>query len=402
MEWGRVVAVLFRRLGDLALAEDTLQDALITALQKWPRIGVPDRPAAWLLAVAERKAIDHFRRQSNFRDKQEQISLLTQLEQEAETFEKPAPNPIPDERLSLIFTCCHPSLGAEAQVALTLKTVGGMSVGEIARVFLTTETTMAQRLVRAKRKIKAAGLPYGIPGPELWGERLSSVLSVIYFIFNEGYASTKGDLHSRNDLCAEAIRLGRILKELLPQEAEVLGLCALMLLHDARASARNDEAGNIIPLEFQDRSHWHGGKIVDGSQYLKTALKMKQVGPYQLQAIISAAHDHAASFETTDWHQIVAAYNQLNSLSPSPILLLNKAVALSFAQDTAAGMDLLKELETEPRLSRYQPYHAARADILRRAGDHDAALAAYEKAIDLTENGAEKKFLARRMEALKP
>ena len=400
-EWGRVTAALFRRLGDLQLAEDALQDALEQALVRWPLDGVPDQPAAWLLRVATRKAIDHIRRQANFRTKQDQVALLAELEQPALQQEIDQ-SPVPDERLGLIFTCCHPALSHEAQVALTLKTVGGMSVPEIARAFLVMETNMAQRLVRAKRKIKAAGIPYNIPDPEQWAERLSAVLATVYFVFNEGYAATSGGEVTRSDLCLEAIRLGRILADLLPNEAEVLGLAALMLLHDARRVARSDEAGNIIPLEFQNRRKWHSGKIADGSLFLKRALDLGALGPYQLQAIISAAHDHAPSFADTNWSRIVDAYDQLNELNPSPVLILNKAVALSFAEDTDAGLALLKTLEIEPRLAQYQPFHAAHADMLRRAGDETGARKAYGQAIKLTDNEAEKRFLKARMDELEP
>ncbi len=399
-QWGRVTGALYRRIGDLQLVEDALQDALLAALQKWPTDGVPDHPAAWLLRVAERKAIDHIRQQANFRQKRDQLALLAELERDDAMLRADEASPVPDETLGLIFTCCHPSLAAEAQVALTLKTVGGMSVIEIARAFLTTETTMAQRLVRAKRKIKAAGVPFAVPPPEHWGARLASVLSVIYFVFNEGYAAATGNLPVRHDLCTEAIRLGRILANLLPREAEVLGLVALMLLHDARSVARSDAEGNIIPLEFQDRSSWHGRKIIDGSGFLKSALQLGSIGPYQLQAVISACHDQAVSFAETDWTQIVAAYDQLYGINPSPVLLINRAVALSFAEDAASGMQALKELEVEPRLAAYQPYYAALADMYRRMGARDEACAAYTKAIELSANDAEKKFLSERRKNL--
>jgi len=396
-EWGRVTAALFRRLGDLALAEDALQDAVEQALVKWPLDEVPDNPEAWLYRVAMRKAIDQLRRQASFAAKQDQIAILAELEQSAEA---EASCPLPDERLGLIFTCCHPALSHEAQVALTLKTVGGMRVTEIARAFLTTEATMAQRLVRAKRKIKAAGVPFDVPGPEQWQERVAAVLSVIYFIFNEGYAATSGNAPTRADLCAEAIRLGRVLAQLLPVEAEVLGLAALILLHDARAPARVDENGHMIPLEFQDRTKWHASKVKDGSTYLKRALELKNKGPYQLQAIISASHDQASSFAATNWDQIVEAYDQLHALNPSPVLLLNKAVATSYAQDASAGLEALRALRIEPRLAAYQPYHAARADMLRRSDDLEAARAAYTRAIELSDNAAEKAFLSARSDSL--
>jgi RNA polymerase sigma-70 factor (ECF subfamily) len=394
-ESGRVLATLVRHLRDFDLAEDVLQDALVAALRTWPADGVPRHPRAWLLSSARHKAIDRIRRDASFRDKRSQLEMLAELE--GRDGGDVVDESIPDERLRLIFTCCHPALAEAARVALTLRTLGGLTTGEIARAFLTPETTMAQRLVRAKRKIKAASIPYRVPPPHLWPERLDSVLSVIYLIFNEGYAATSGDELTRGDLCHEAIRLGRIVAALAPDEPEVKGLVSLMLLHDSRRSTRTDDAGDFVTLENQDRRRWNREQIDSGSDLLRDALAQTRVGPYQVQAAISAVHARAASYGATDWNEIVGLYRRLYELQPSPVIRLNETVALSWAEGVEAGLAGLDELGTDGALEHYQPFHAARADLLRRAGRNDEAVAAYRRALDLTRNAAERRFLERRL-----
>ena len=394
-EWGRVLASLVGQLGDFALAEDVLQDAVVAALAHWPSDGVPARPAAWLLQTARRKAIDRLRRDANFRAKRAELAVLHELDRQAG--QDDVDETIADERLRLIFTCCHPALAEAARVALTLRTLGGLATEEIARAFLVPEATMAQRLTRAKRKIKAAGIPYAVPEPELWAERLGSVLSVIYLIFNEGYAATTGEAPTRGELCREAIRLGRILAQLVPAEPEAAGLLALMMLHDSRRVARSDAQGNLITLEQQDRALWDQDLIAAGAGLLEGALARGRPGPYQIQAAISALHAQAASYAATDWHEITLLYGALYARQPSPVVRLNAAVALSFAEGAEAALPTLAELERQDDLARYQPFHAARADILRRAGRKPAAAKAYRKAIALTHNAAERRFLEGRL-----
>jgi RNA polymerase sigma-70 factor (ECF subfamily) len=396
-EWGWVLAALVARVRDIGLAEDVLQDAVVAALQHWPRSGVPDSPRAWLLQTAHRRAIDRFRRDARFAEKRRELQPL--LEREATTEPENLEADVVDERLSLIFTCCHPALAERARVALTLRTLGGLTTTEIARAFLVPEATMAQRLVRAKRKIRAAHIPYRVPPAHLWPERLGSVLAVIYFIFNEGYAATSGDRPTRGELCEEAVRLGRILVDLAPDEPEAGGLLALMLLHDARRPVRSDAAGRLIPLERQDRRLWKHGQIAEGDRLLRRALVRGRPGPYRLQAAISAVHSTAASYEATDWRQIVDLYRRLHALRPSWVVRLNEAVALSYAEGADAGLALLDTLEPQGT-DRYQPFHAARADLLRRCGRVDEAAAAYRRAIDLSDNEAEHEFLEQRLGAL--
>lgn len=308
---------------------------------------------------------------------------------------------IPDDRLRLIFTCCHPAIEEQARVALTLRTLGGLATPEIARAFLVPETTMAQRLVRAKRKIKAANIPYIEPPPHLWADRLDSVLSVLYFIFNEGYSASSGEELTRANLCHEAICLGHILIGLVPQEPEAAGLLALMLLHDSRRRARTDEEGNLITLEHQDRALWDHGQIEAGVNTLKHALGMGRPGPYQIQAALSAVHAQAKDYETTDWNEIRLLYGKLYEFQPSPVIKLNAAVALSFAHGPQAGLTALAGLEKDGELNHYQPYHAARADLLRRDGRMEDATAAYRRALDLTKNVAERRFLERRLQEVR-
>lgn len=394
-QWGRVLASLVGQLRDFDLAEDALQDAVVAALGHWPKDGVPARPRAWLLQTARRKAIDRLRREANFKVKRAELAILSELDRQAGRAD--VDETIADERLRLIFTCCHPALGEAARVALTLRTLGGLATEEIARAFLVPEATMAQRLTRAKRKIKAAGIPYGVPEPVLWAERLGSVLAVVYLIFNEGYATSSGAAQIRNDLCREAIRLGRILAKLVPAEPEAAGLLALMLLHDARRAARSDAQANLITLERQNRERWDRDLIAAGVHLLDGALTLGSPGPYQIQAAISALHAQAPSYAATDWPQIALLYGKLYALQPSPVVRLNAAVALSFAEGAEAALPTMAELDRQGTLARYQPFHAAHADILRRAGRKTATAEAYRQALALTRNAAERRFLEGRL-----
>lgn len=395
-ESGRVLATLVGRLRDFEFAEDVLQDALVAALRHWPEDGVPLHPRAWLLRTAQRKAIDRLRREAIFQTKRAQLERLIALE--CQTRRDDVDETIPDERLRLVFTCCHPALSESARVVLTLRTLGGLTTMEIARAFLVSEATMAQRLVRAKRQIKAANIPYQVPPPDRWVERLDSVLSVVYLIFNEGYSATSGCTLTRADLCHEAIRLGRFLVRLLPREPEVAGLLALMLLHDSRRHARMDDAGHLVTLEHQDRTQWNRDQIEAGISLVRAALALGRVGPYQIQAAISAVHTQAETYSTTDWQEIVLLYSKLYHLRPSPVIKLNATIALSMARGIEAGLVGLTELEKEGVLEHYQPFHAARADLLRQAGRKEDAAMAYRRALELTHNTAEQLFLARRLQ----
>lgn len=394
---GRVLAALISQLGDFPLAEDALQDALVNALERWPIDGVPRNPSAWLLTVARRRAIDRLRRAETLARK---LAILDAL---ANQDEPAMDDEIPDERLKLMFTCCHPTLALEAQVALTLHTLGGLSTQEVARAFLVTEATMAKRLVRARSKIRNAGIPYRVPPADLLPERLEALLAVIYLIFNEGYVATGGDLPIRCELCGEAIRLGRLLLTLLPPEqslnAEVHGLLALMLLHDARREARLNTAGELVLLTEQDRTRWDQAKIQEGLAVLDVALALHTPGPYQVQAAISALHVTAPTAEATDWRQIAALYGRLATMTSSIVVEVNRAVAVAMAWGVSAGLQLL--LPLAGRAEHFYPYHAAHAELLRRMNQHAAAADAYQRALSLCGNRAERAYLQRRLDELR-
>lgn len=393
-EHGRVLAALISQLGDFTLAEDALQDALVNALERWEIDGVPRNPGAWLTTVAKRRAIDRMRHTRTLENSETTLeNLAAEVEEEEET----EMESIPDDRLKLMFTCCHPSLALEAQVALTLHTLGGLSTPEVARAFLVTESTMAQRLARARNKIRSAGIPYRIPPADLLPERLDALLAVIYLIFNEGYVTTEGDSLTRSDLSNEAIRLGRVLVDLLSTSAEARGLLALMLLHDSRREARVASTGELILLNEQDRTRWDRDKIQEGTSILEEALTLYDPGPYQVQAAISALHAEAQNAVETDWNQIAELYKSLSIMTnASAVVEVNRAVAVSMAVDPQAGLQILLGLESQA--DHFYPYHAARADMLRRSNQREAAADAYKRAIDLCNNKAERNYLQRRLE----
>jgi len=395
-EWGRILAALTKSLGNIQLAEDSLQDAVVEAMRNWPDKGLPRSPAAWLITTARRRAIDRLRRTQNFASKAEEIAYLTELEAQ----DAHAPDQIPDKRLEMIFTCCHPALEEKTQVALTLRTLGGLTTEQIALAFIDKPDAMAQRLVRAKKKITAAGIPYRIPERDQLQERLNAVLRVIYLIFNEGYAAHSGDQLTRTDLSNEAIRLAHIIESLLPEETEVQGLLALMLLHDSRRYARLSQEGQMVALEDQNRARWDRSKITAGSAILEATLPKQRVGPYQLQAAISALHAQSPSWAETDWHQIVGLYALLYRQQPNPVIRINQAIALSYAHTLETGMDMLHSANADGKLERYQPYHAARADLFARAGRSREARAAFEQAIALSDNSLEREFLSAKAAAL--
>jgi RNA polymerase sigma-70 factor, ECF subfamily len=400
-EWGAVLATLIRQVGDFQLAEDAVQDAFAGAVTAWRRDGVPASPGAWITVAARRRAIDRLRRDRSILDRAERLGELLRIDaQEEEDDVLTDETAIADDRLRLIFTCCHPALDMPARVALTLRALGGLTTGEIARAFLVSEPTMGKRIVRAKRKIADAHIPYRVPADEELPDRLRGVLRVVYLIFNEGYAASEGDRLVRGELCSEAIRLGRLLCTLMPDDSEVWGLLSLMLLHDARRSARVDAEGRYVTLDEQDRALWDEAKIADGLRALARAVRLRRPGEYQLQAAITALHVQAPDADSTDWAQIAELYGALATLNPSAVVELNRATAVGFAHGAPAGLELLAPLLEDPTLERYQPLHAAHAELLRRAGDVEGAAGAYERAIALSANAIERDELERRLRTL--
>jgi len=401
-EHGRALATLIRVLGDFDLAEEAVADAYVTALERWPVDGIPANPGAWITTTARNRAIDRIRRRQRFVEKAPTLVRDAELDAEASygallAAVEDEMHPIPDDQLRLIFTCCHPALAPDAAVALTLRTLGGLTTPEIARAFLVPEPTLAQRLVRAKKKIRDAGIAYEVPTGDRLADRLDSVLQVLYLVFNEGYDATSGDALIRRDLCAEAIRLARVVVELMPDEAEALGLLALLLLTDARRAAREGPSGEFVRLEDQDRGRWSRPEIEEGAALVERALRMSRVGPYQLQAAIAAVHDEAPTAQDTDWVQIQGLYEVLLRVSPSPVVALNRAVAMAQVAGPAAGLAAVDALAGDPALSGYRFYHSARADFLRRLGRWGEAADAYGRALELATNAPERTFLERRI-----
>lgn len=397
-EWGRILASLVNVVGSLQLAEDALQDAVEVALVHWNENGIPAQPAAWLLKTAKRRAIDHLRRKSRFDKLQPALSYSLDMEgSESSALDDEDDTVIPDKRLELIFTCCHPALDQKTRVALTLRSLGGLTTDEIANAFLDKKSTMAQRLARAKHKIASAGIAYEVPPPEKLQERVNGVLSVVYFIFNEGYSASSGEHLTRTHLSDEAIRLGRVLRSLMPAHCEIAGLLSLMLLHESRRVSRKDDKGDLVMLEHQNRLRWDKVKINEGTVLLKETLPQAQVGPYQLQAAISAIHAESAQWQDTDWAQIVALYELLYSMQPSPVVRVNQAVAISYARSPVEALELLDSLADQAIILEYQPYRIARANILLRAGFKEEAAAQLCKAIETSDNASEKRFLERRL-----
>ncbi len=394
-ESGRIIAGLIRVSHSFDLAEEAMQDAFAAAVARWRSDGIPDNPAAWITAAARRKLVDYARREQTRRNNEDQ--LLYDYESRSVTIDEEMSRPFEDDRLSLIFTCCHPAIHLQAQIALTLRTLGGLTTPEIARAFLVPEATLAQRLVRAQRKIQQARIPYQVPPPDALPERLSAVQAVLYLIFNEGYAASSGDSLVRRELCAEAIRLARTLVELMPDNPESMALLALMLLHDSRRDARSTEDGQLITLEEQDRTLWHRNQIVEGIGLVERALGRRSVGPYQLQAAIAAIHAEAPTAVETDWKQIAALYSILSAGENSPIVSLNHAVAVAMSVSLERGLEMMEELGHNGQLDSYHLYHAGRADLLRRMGRNREALESYHRALALATNAVELRYLQRRI-----
>ncbi len=392
-EWGRVVATVIRVTGDWDLAEECAQDAFAQAIERWPRDGVPRNPGAWLTTTARNRAVDRLRRAATGQLKVHEAAVLSSSDEPGDVDD----SGVSDDRLRLIFTCCHPALSPETRVALTLRTLAGLTTSEIARAFLVPEQTMAQRLVRAKRKIRNAGIPYRVSPAHLLPERTAAVLAVLYLLFNEGYAATEGSDLVRRQLCAEAIRLGRLLVALMPDEPEARGLLALMLLHDARRAARVDARGEVVSLEHQDRTLWDRQAIAEGVELLDAALRRERPGPYQVQAAIAACHATAPDAASTDWVEIAGLYGRLAAMVPSPVVALNRAVAVAMADGPDAGLAMVDELERSGRLAGYHLLPATKADLLRRVGRGDEAAVAYRAALELAATDSEQRYLRRRL-----